>query len=342
MFKKIGKCVVLFVLFVAIFALAGCGQSSAADPYAQFKGRNMNFIVPYTAGGGFDQYARLLAPAIEKFIPGLTVVVRNEPGAGSIVGTNQTYLARADGLTVGIINVPGMTFTQMMGSEGVRFDLANFTYICRVSSESHVLALGAQSPFNSVEDLRNAGRPIKIAFTGVGSDDYYAAIILFKAMGVEIDLIAGYNGQNEATLAVVRGEVDGTMSTFSSLSTALGNKDVKAIMQLADVKIAGLEDVPFAEDLVSGADAVASIRSIKNIFALDRCIVSSPNLPEDVKTVLRDAFKQALNDPEFLERAATAKRPISPLYGAEIDPLLEEAMQNAEGIKDVLTAAMKK
>jgi tripartite-type tricarboxylate transporter receptor subunit TctC len=199
--------------------------------------------------------------------------------------------------------------------------------------------LNGQSPFNSAADLRDAGRSIKMSFTGVGSDDYYGAVLLFRAMETPIDLIAGYDGSHEASLAAVRGEVDGTQATYSTLESLLQTGDVKAIMQLSDEVIPGLEQVPFAEDVV-GADGADIVKSIKNIFALDRCIVAPPGLPEDVKTVLRDAFEKAITDPEFLEMAATAKRPVVPLFGEEIDPMVISAMSQAADISELLKEAL--
>jgi len=323
----------IFLIFILLSSaiVVSAQQTSAID---FFKNKNMDFIVPYTPGGGFDLYARFLAPFIQKYIPGVTVVVKNIPGGGSLIGTNTVYLAKPDGLTIGIINVPGMVFNQVGGSEGVIFDLENFSWLARVTSEPHVLAMNAKGEIKSVEDLKNTKKTIKISDTGIGSDDYFGGIILFNALGIPMDPIPGYGGQAEASLAVVRGEVDGTESTYSSLLSLLNSKDLIAILQLANEKDA-IEGITNAVDILEGKDRDL-VAAVTNIFTLDRSIVAPPEMPEDRLKVLRDAIYSSLNDPEFIAICKKANRPISALEGHVVEGLIKDTMAQADAMKSVL------
>ena len=318
-------------------ALLGSAQTPAID---FFKGKNLDFIVPYSPGGGFDTYARLLAPIIQKYIPGVTVVVRNVPGAGSVIGTNTIYLAKPDGLTIGIINVPGMVFNQVGESEGVKFDLEKFSWLARVTSEAHILAMNSKGEIQSVEDLKNTKKTIKLGLTGVGSDDYFGAIVLFNALGIPMNPIAGYGGQAEASLAVMRGEVDGTQATYSSLRSLLESKEVVSILQLAKGKDM-IEGISNAIDILEGKDRDL-VAAITNIFTLDRSIVGTPDIPEDRLKVLRDAIYNSLNDPEFIAICETAKRPISSLEGSVVEGLIKDTMAQAGEMKTILMDVFQK
>jgi len=331
-FRKNYHLVLMSMLLIFLStALLGSAQTSAID---FFKGKNLDFIVPYSPGGGFDTYARLLAPVIQKHIPGVTVVVRNVPGAGSVIGTNTVYLAKPDGLTIGIINVPGMVFNQVGESEGVKFDLEKFSWLSRVTSEAHILAMGSQNEIQSVEDLKNTKKTLKIGLTGVGSDDYFGAIVLFNAFGVSMNPIPGYGGQAEAFLAVMRGEVDGTQSTYSSMRSAMESKEVTPILQLANEKDM-IEGIPNAIDILEGKDRDL-VAAITNIFALDRSIAATPGIPEDRLKVLRDEIYNSLNDPEFLATCETAKRPVSALEGSVVEGLIKGTMAQAGEMKTIL------
>jgi len=331
-FRKNYHLVLMSMLLIFLStALLGSAQTSAID---FFKGKNLDFIVPYSPGGGFDTYARLLAPVIQKHIPGVTVVVRNVPGAGSVIGTNTVYLAKPDGLTIGIINVPGMVFNQVGESEGVKFDLEKFSWLSRVTSEAHILAMGSQNEIQSVEDLKNTKKTLKIGLTGVGSDDYFGAIVLFNAFGVSMNPIPGYGGQAEAFLAVMRGEVDGTQSTYSSMRSAMESKEVTPILQLANEKDM-IEGIPNAIDILEGKDRDL-VAAITNIFALDRSIAATPGIPEDRLKVLRDEIYNSLNDPEFLATCETAKRPVSALEGSVVEGLIKGTMAQAGEMNTIL------
>lgn len=328
------------MLLIFIFlstALLGSAQTSAID---FFKGKNIDFIVPYSPGGGFDTYARLLTPVIQKHIPGVTVVVRNVPGAGSVIGTNTLYFAKPDGLTIGIINVPGMVFNQVGESEGVKFDLEKFSWLARVTSEAHILTVGSQGEIKSLEDLKNTKKTIKLGLTGVGSDDYFGAIVLFNALGIPMKPIAGYGGQAEASLAVMRGEVDGTQSTYSSIRSLIESKEVVPILQLANEKDM-IEGIPNAIDILEGKDRDL-VAAITNIFALDRSIAATPGIPEDRLKVLRDAIYNSLNDPEFLATCERAKRPVSALEGSAVEELIKGTMSQAGEMKTILMDVFQK
>ena len=281
-----------------------------------YKNKIITFIVPYTPGGGFDTYVRLVAPFFQKYIPGSTVIVENKTGAGGVIGTNEIFLAKPDGLTIGIVNVPGMVFNQVGGSEGVNYDLEKFSWIGRITSEPHVLAMGSQGDIKSVEDLKKVTNTIKIGLTGVGSDDYFASIVLFDSLGIPMKTIPGYGGQAEATLAVLRGEVEGTQATYSSLKSSLDSGDLIPILQLA-IGDDAIEGIPLAKDILEEEKATL-IKAITNIFTLDRSFAVPPGVPEERIQLLRDSMWKALNDPEFLATCEQANRYISALDGETV------------------------
>jgi tripartite-type tricarboxylate transporter receptor subunit TctC len=81
------------VLTVGLLAAPSARADAVADFY---KGKNVNLIVSYGPGGGYDVYARVLARHIGKHIPGNpNIVVQNMPGAGSMRGTKPSARSRA-------------------------------------------------------------------------------------------------------------------------------------------------------------------------------------------------------------------------------------------------------
>ncbi|MBI2348814.1 MAG: hypothetical protein HYV05_09200, partial [Deltaproteobacteria bacterium] len=97
-----------FLFFVAVSLLplsmvyppSLWGQTEA-EHLKWYHDKTINLIVPHGAGGGFDIYARLVAPFFRKHIPGANIIVQNVTGAGGLRGRNQVYTARPDGLTIG-------------------------------------------------------------------------------------------------------------------------------------------------------------------------------------------------------------------------------------------------
>ncbi len=90
---------------VGLLGALSLGAPALADSATDFfKGKTMTYIVATSPGGGYDTYARLIAKHMEKYLPVGKIIVKNVPGAGHIIGANQLYAAKPDGLTIGTFN----------------------------------------------------------------------------------------------------------------------------------------------------------------------------------------------------------------------------------------------
>src|SRR5580765_4518195 len=107
--------------FTAVITLASVAQGAAAEDF--YKGKNIRIVVGFSAGGGFDTYARTIARHSGKHIPGdPSVVVENMTGAGSLIAANHVFrVAKPDGLTIGHF-IGGLFLSQVLGQPGIEFD----------------------------------------------------------------------------------------------------------------------------------------------------------------------------------------------------------------------------
>lgn len=313
--------------------------SSAVTEF--YKGKTVTIIVPFAPGGGFDQYPRIAQPMLEKFIPGAAVIVQNVEGAGGIVGTNQIFRAKPDGLTVGIGNIGGLVFAAATDQPGIQYDLTKFTWIGRVFSEARAITVGGKSEIKSIDDLKKLGRPVKISATGVGSDDYYTAIALFKALGIPLKLVTGYGGQQECNLAILRGEVDGTVSALSGVRGAVDGGDLKPILFISDTPVKPFESVPLAKSFVD-KDGQLLLDAVMKVLEMERSFIAPPGIPEDRVAFLRQVFGKAYADPDVLDRLAKSKRGVDWLDGKLAEQKITSVIAGGQALKDALKAEMGK
>src|SRR3954465_9384211 len=105
------------------FIVSPCFAQTGAD---FFKGRAVTYIVATAPGGGYDSYGRLVAEYMQRYLPGTTVVVKNMPGAGHIIGANAVYASKPDGLTIGTFNT-GLIYNQLVKTPEIKFDLTKMS-----------------------------------------------------------------------------------------------------------------------------------------------------------------------------------------------------------------------
>lgn len=339
------------VLMVGTLALslAGCQTSEKSntqdkkgtkeDALAFYKDKNLNFIVPYNAGGGYDQYARLLAPYIQKYIPGLTVVVRNVPGGGSLTGTNELYLAKADGLTIGILNGVGMVADQAAKQAGVKFDLNKFTWLGRLNNEPKVMVVDARSSYKTIEDLKNDKNTLKFATNGVGSSEYVTLELTKKLFLPQMDIVSGYNTAAEYDVSMLRGEVLGSSGSVSSRMPLIEQKKAVPVLLYGLKRDPAFPDVPLATEITTGKDKELAANFI-TLLELGRDLAAPPAIPQERAELLREAIAKALADPELLSKAKQSKLDVSPLSGPEIEQLMKQSLQMPEDLKSLITKAL--
>ena len=208
---KKGYLVVTFML-ITVLVLAGIGLAAEKPKQTAsefYKGKNITFTVPWSAGGGFDAWARLIAPFLGKYT-GATVVVRNMPGGGGIVGLNYTYgVSKADGLSPCIVDACDLVMRELVGGqEGIQYEIAKFNWLARITYDTHQVSVRKDFPNPTLEGIQKAS-VVKFGATDRSASACFAPL----ALGVALDLknlkeVTGYPGPAEMRLAVVRGELD--------------------------------------------------------------------------------------------------------------------------------------
>ena len=318
-------------LVMSLSAGAALAQSGADF----FNGKTINYIVATDPGGGYDTNGRLVAEFMQKHLPGSTIVVRNMPGAGQLIGTNFVYGSAPDGLTIGTFNT-GLIYSQLIGDPGIRFDLSKMSWIGKVAADPRVILVSTESGINSFEDLKNLTTPVKFATCGVGCASMLESTMLIKSLGLPVELVSGYNG-NDDQLAMRRGEVVGIIGSRSSFEQFVAEGHGKFIAQIGGSQT----DVPQLSSMVTdevGLQAVSLVASQGNI---SRLTAAPPGLDEDKLAALRDAYAAATTDPEFLTKAEALGLPVDPLVGQAVGDAVTKALNQTPEMVEFLKQNMQ-
>lgn len=321
----------------------------ALKPNLFFKGKTIRIVVGFSAGGGFDAYARLIARHMGKHIPANpTFVVENKTGAGSLIAANYLYnVPKPDGLTIGHF-VGGLLLGQVLGQKGIEFDAREFEYLGAPVDDHAVCVLTKASGIVNVEKWLTSKDPIKVGGLAPGSSTPdNVTRILKAALGLPLQLVTGYKGVADIRLAAETGELaggcwgwDGTKRPWGK---AIEEGRISVVLQNSPKPHPDLPKVPLAIDFAKTADARQLIQlGIHDQSAILRPFVLPPKTPKERVGILRKAFMDTLNDSEFLDEAKKARIDITPITGQEVERIVAGLFKLEPGLVSNLTEILYK
>jgi tripartite-type tricarboxylate transporter receptor subunit TctC len=327
---------------ICLLLAAAALQTASADPVADFyRGKSISLLCSSSAGGGYDTLTRAVARFLGRHIPGNpSVIVRNMPGAGGIIATlNIANVAPHDGLTIAGVqnNTP---FEPLFGTRQAEYDATKLTWLGTPSVETGLLIVWHTSRIKTLADARKM--VLTAGASGANSAPSFYARLLNTLLGLKIKIIPGYPGQNEAYLAMQRGELDSYGVTFwSSLTSTkadwIKNKLIRILVQYGPDKEAALPDVPYGPDLVKNDDDRKLFEAAYAPLAAGRPFVAPPGLPPQRAAALRAGLLATFKDPDFLADAARQRLLINkPTSGQALQQQIIRVYQMPQRIVDRL------
>lgn len=348
-----------FVVRSTAMGLLVCANAAGASEHAcaGLVDETIDWIVPFTAGGGFDVYSRLLEPSLENQI-GAEIAVRNMAGAGGLIGSKAIRDAAPEGRTLGIVNGGGLLIARLIEGDSVPSPVSDYSILAGLARQDYVWVVSKSSGIARIEDLWAADRPSTLfGIQDVGGLSFVAAALGAHLLGVDIEYVAGYRGSRERVLALLRGEVDVTTTSFETVRGGIEAGDLVPLLQMSVRPISehpALAGVP----TLAGPDGLARIRAaalgklveiagqkataLAQVIDVGAIIVAPAGLDDGMARCLEAKVMAAASDPTFVAAVHDARRSLDVTGGAEVTSVLGEAMSTAEGFKPVLEQALSR
>ena len=331
----------LIVLLIA--ALPAAAQDDVA---AFYKGKVVRLLVGIGVGSGYDINARLLARYLPKYIPGNpSVIVQNQPGAGSLSMTNQLYAAGPfDGTAIGA-SFNGLPTTPLLQPAGARFEAVKINWVGSTNRETQAMYVWHASPIQTLAELTS--KEMIVGAQAPGSTQYDYPKLAEKLFGWKFKVITGYEATPKIHLAMERGEVHGTWANWSTLkaiaSAWIEEKKIRILAQWALRKHPELPDVPLILDQAKTPEQKQALDLALARLEFGRPFFMPPNVPAERVGAIRRAFDATMKDKEFLAEADKLKIEIDPLSGEQVAALIGQIYQTpAETVARVRDAMAPK
>jgi len=344
---------------VALGIFAGAVALGLAGPAAaevDFAGKTVEWIIPFSAGGGSDTWARFNAPLLSKYLPGSpVVVVVNEPGGGSTKGTN-LFAARAkpDGLT--ILGTSGSTqFPYLLGDPRVRYEYKDWK-IAMAGPTGGVVYTTPSFGLKQPEDIGMLkDKELVYASQGATSLDL-VPLLGFRLMGLNVQHVFGFKGRGDGRLAFERGEVNIDYQTSSAYI-----KNVKPLVDAGQavplfswgvLNEAGevMRDPTFPElpsfaeayqiltgKAPSGPEYDAYFAFFTAGFPAQKMVFLPKDTPDDIVAAYQKAFEDMKADPDYQAGAEAVLGSYEQVTGPLAQALFEKGTTIAPELRKQVT-----
>lgn len=240
---------------VALVALAGTiFPASAQDKYPS---RPIELVVPWGPGGGADQLARKIAPALEKELK-VSLPVINVAGATGQTGLNKMLTSPADGYSISIFIADTLALQMDPATKWKIEDIVPAAVMIRQPSAFFVAENSPLKTWNDIE-AEAKKRPLKVAITGFGSaDDLH--VIYFTQKGLKLTAVP-FAKPAERYTAILGGHADILYEQLGDVKSFLDGKQMRPVLIFSEARFPAFGNVPASFELEHRI-AISQFRSI--------------------------------------------------------------------------------
>jgi tripartite-type tricarboxylate transporter receptor subunit TctC len=228
-------------MVVAIFGHGAWAQAA----------RTIKIVVPIAPGGPTDTLARLLAEQVGR-AQGVTMIVENRPGAGTVIGTEAVAHAAPDGNTL-LLTSPSFVVNPHLRK--LDYDLSSFEPICHLVNDPPLIVVNGASPYRTFADLIDAARAkpgaLTLASVGPATPPHIAVEMLKRTANVNITFIA-YRGYAPAITALLGEHVTAALADYAVVGEQVKLGKLRALAVASRQRMEQMPDLPTAVELGYG------------------------------------------------------------------------------------------
>jgi tripartite-type tricarboxylate transporter receptor subunit TctC len=318
---------------LAFLAAIAAPSPAHADSVSDFyTGKELTILVGFGAGGGYDTTTRLFAQHFGKHIPGKpTIVVQNMPGAGSMkVALHISGVAPKDGTVLGVF-ASSTALEPLFGNKAATYDPRKYEWIGSLHRDIASCGVwkGAGQGIRSLPDLIAAKNTVTFGSTSPTAITAQHPLFLKNMLNANLKVIFGYKGTKDVSLAMMRGEVDGSCGMFESSVRSAYDQHIKAgefkiITQFGrDRSVGYFGDATRLYDLLKTEEQKQIADVIFRQTELARPLAAPPGTPKDRVAALRKAMLDTLRDPAMIADAKRLTIDYEPVPGEETVRMFE-------------------
>jgi tripartite-type tricarboxylate transporter receptor subunit TctC len=291
-------------ILLAVASLAATPLVAPAGAQEPYPTRPITIVVPFPPGGIADLTARPLAPALERALR-QPVVVSNKAGAAGAVGMQSAAIAKPDGYTllVALVSISTIPEVDALFGRPPAYTRDQFVGIARLNADPPIIVVGGETPWKSVKELVEDAkkRPGEITYTSSGlyGASHVPMEMFLQSAGIRMRHLPTTGG-GPAITAMLGGHAAAFASPPALAVPHLKSGKLRVLATWGAARLAALPDVPTMKEL--GYDVE---------YYLWAGLFAPKSVPAHIVKTLRDAVRQAVQDPELKNAMSKIETPIA-------------------------------
>lgn len=289
----------LILILALSLVVVGCGQKQEAPKDESKKSeapkewkpdKPVEFVVPYSAGGGSDIYGRITADLMQKLgLSDQPFMVVNKPGGSGAVGNNYVYAKKGDAYTI-MTFVSGQVASARASNAEVTPD--KITLIANMALDEYILGVKSDK-YKNLDEFVNAAKEkpetLTVGGSGTANEDHMSYGLMNKHMGIKLKYVS-FNGSGDVMTAVLGGHLDAGIFNPNECLGQIKAGEIIPLATWSTKRLGGeLKDVPTFTEL--GYPEV--------IYQQFRGIAGPPDMPKEAVTYYANAIKKIVESEEF-------------------------------------------
>ncbi len=304
-------------------AAAPAAPTAAPAAAVDYPTKPISIIIPFPAGGSTDVGGRVVAALLEKEL-GQSVQVVNKGGAGGQLGWTDLALAKPDGYTIGMINLPHLPAIVVDPERKASFKQEDIVPLASQALDPTQIAVRGDSPYKTVKDLvddaKKRPKQIPVGIVGILQDDEIGYLQTAAATGIELRPVR-FDGAAPATTALLGGHIDVTFCT-------VGDNYVQA--KAGKIKVLGVADKQRTTKFFPDVPTLKEAGYGEILSASTRGFAVPKGVPEPIMKKLETALIKVMKSPEHTTKIEEAGQPVLIMGRDEFTPYYNNSYKVAK------------
>lgn len=296
--------IAFIVVLNVIFGSISHATNKGGSPDEFYRGKTVDLVIPFSAGGTVDLGGRLLAAFWPQYVKGGVMTVSNLKGGGGVASHNYVMKGKIDGLTMCCTSHPAGVGYPLYKAAGVDWKIKDMQWIGMLGKDIQAFSISPKLPYKSMDEMQKA-KGLKLGGLGPGGAISLGSGFIAAVFELDAKVILGYRGTSELAVATGKGELDGYTENAAGVVMQSKQGFCKPLCVLSTKRSPLLPNTPAVTEIIKLTPDQQTWLSFFEYLPQGNSFFVRDGIPVERVKFLQDAFDKIIAMPRFQTQMKT-------------------------------------